>query len=70
MTRADDKLKGRKKAAALLITLGKERSSEILRHLSDEDIERLGLLNTGQDVLRKPFTPEALADRARRLVSA
>lgn len=37
----DAKLTGRRKAAALLITLGKERSAEILRHLSDEDIERL-----------------------------
>ena len=41
MVARDEKLKGRKKAAALLITLGKERSAEVLRHLSDEDIERL-----------------------------
>lgn len=37
----DEKLTGRRKAAALLITLGKDRSSEVLRHMSDEDIERL-----------------------------
>jgi len=37
----NDKLRGRKKAAALLITLGKERSADVLRHMSDEDIERL-----------------------------
>jgi PAS domain S-box-containing protein len=36
---------------------------------TEEDIERLGLLGKGQEVLRKPFTPEALADRARRLLS-
>ncbi len=36
---------------------------------TEEDIERLGLLGKGQEVLRKPFTPEALANRARRLVS-
>ncbi|MCL6645320.1 MAG: flagellar motor switch protein FliG [Dehalococcoidia bacterium] len=41
MVAKDEKLKGRRKAAALLITLGKERSAEVLRHLSDEDIERL-----------------------------
>jgi flagellar motor switch protein FliG len=35
------KLTGRRRAAALLITLGKERSAQVLRHLSDEDIERL-----------------------------
>lgn len=40
-TREADRLKGRKKAAALLITLGKERSAAVLRHLSDDDIERL-----------------------------
>lgn len=37
----EERLSGRRKAAALLITLGKERSAEVLRHLSDEDIERL-----------------------------
>ncbi|KAA0240559.1 MAG: flagellar motor switch protein FliG [Dehalococcoidia bacterium] len=37
----EEKLSGRRKAAALIITLGKERSAEVLRHLSDEDIERL-----------------------------
>ena len=37
----EDKLQGRKKAAALLITLGRDRSAAVLRHLSDEDIERL-----------------------------
>lgn len=36
-----DKFSGRRKAAALLITLGKERSAQVLRHMSDEDIERL-----------------------------
>lgn len=40
MTR-EEKLTGRRKAAALLITLGKDRSAEVLRHLSDDDIERL-----------------------------
>lgn len=34
-------LRGRKKAAALLIAIGKERSAEVLRHLSDQDIEQL-----------------------------
>ena len=39
--RETEKLQGRKKAAALLITMGRDRSAEVLRHLSDEDIERL-----------------------------
>lgn len=41
MAARDEKLSGRRKAAALLIALGKERSAGVLRHLSDEDIERL-----------------------------
>jgi len=39
--RDSEKLQGRKKAAALLITLGRDRSAQVLRHMSDEDIERL-----------------------------
>lgn len=38
---ATAKLSGRRKAAALLITLGRDRSADVLRHLNDEDIERL-----------------------------
>lgn len=34
-------MSGRRRAAALLITLGKDRSAEVLRHLSDDDIEHL-----------------------------
>jgi len=37
----EERLTGRRKAAALLITLGKDRSAEVLRHMNDEDIERL-----------------------------
>lgn len=41
MAAITEQLSGRRRAAALLITLGKERSAEVLRHMSDEDIERL-----------------------------
>jgi len=33
------------------------------------DVERLGLLDADQEVLRKPFTPEVLAERARQLAA-
>ena len=36
---------------------------------TEEDVERLGLLGAGQEVLRKPFAPDALAQRARQLLS-
>jgi DNA-binding response OmpR family regulator len=35
----------------------------------EDDVERLGLLDAGQEVLRKPFAPDVLAHRARQLVS-
>jgi flagellar motor switch protein FliG len=36
-------LKGRKKAAVLLVTLGKDRAADIFKHLRDEEIETLSL---------------------------
>jgi PAS domain S-box-containing protein len=36
---------------------------------TEDDVERLGLLDAGQEVLRKPFAPDVLAQRARRLMS-
>lgn len=41
MPSSTGELKGRRKAAALLITIGKERSADVLRHLAEDDIERL-----------------------------
>jgi CheY-like chemotaxis protein len=34
---------------------------------TDEDIDRLGLMATGEEVLRKPFSPRVLAERVRQL---
>ncbi|MCL4533641.1 MAG: flagellar motor switch protein FliG [Bacteroidetes bacterium] len=36
-----DRLKGREKAAVLLIALGADMSAEVLKHLEDEDVEML-----------------------------
>jgi flagellar motor switch protein FliG len=36
-------MKGRKKAAVLLVTLGSERAADVFRHLRDEEIESLSL---------------------------
>jgi len=43
MAATKGKLSGREKAAILLISLGKEHSSRIFRHLKDEEIEQLTL---------------------------
>lgn len=37
------RLKGRKKAAVLLVSLGPERAAEVFRHLRDDEIEELSL---------------------------
>jgi CheY-like chemotaxis protein len=36
---------------------------------TEDDVERLGLLEADQEVLRKPFAPDVLAQRARQLMS-
>ena len=36
-------MKGRKKAAVLLVSLGPERAAEVFKHLRDEEIEALSL---------------------------
>src|ERR1700733_15922415 len=36
-------LKGRKKAAVLLVSLGPDRAAEVFKHLRDEEIETLSL---------------------------
>src|ERR1700716_256119 len=36
-------IKGRKKAAVLLVSLGPERAAEVFKHLRDEEIESMSL---------------------------
>ena len=60
--RDPDKLTGRRKAAALLITLGKDRSADVLRHLSDEDIERLTWEISAMGELRAEQRREVIHD--------
>ena len=36
-------LKGRKKAAVLLVSIGSDRAADVFRHLRDEEIETLSL---------------------------
>ena len=43
MAKSDEKMTGLKKAAMLMVALGPEISSEIFKHLSDSDIEKLTL---------------------------
>ena len=40
---AESSYSGVRKASVLLLTLGSEKASKILKHMSDEDIERLTL---------------------------
>lgn len=47
---ADTQLRGRQKAAALLISLGQETAAGVMKHLHDEEIEKLSMemARTGQ----------------------
>ncbi len=58
MAKYDEKVNGIKKAAMLMVALGPEISSEIFKHLSDNEIERMTLEIAGLNKL----TPKAKAD--------
>ncbi len=62
MVSRDEKLTGRRKAAALLITLGKENSAEVLRHMSDEDIERLTWEISAMGELKSDLRKQVMED--------
>ncbi len=62
MATSDQKLTGRRRAAALLITLGKENSAEVLRHMSDEDIERLTWEISAMGELKSDLRRQVLDD--------
>ena len=60
---ASVELSGREKAAILLITLGSSISSEILKYLKDDDIEKLIL-----DISRQRKLSQDNKDRVARSV--
>jgi two-component system, cell cycle sensor histidine kinase and response regulator CckA len=63
-------LMGGRQLAEQLRAAGHEVPLLFISGYTDEEIERLGLVAAGDDVLRKPFSPTALGDRVRQLAGA
>jgi flagellar motor switch protein FliG len=62
-------IKGRRKAAVLLVALGPERAAQVFRHLRDEEIETLSLEMAGLHRV-DPRTTEAVFDEIAATVEA
>jgi CheY-like chemotaxis protein len=63
-------LMGGRELAERLRAAGDEVPLLFISGYTDEEIERLGLVAAGDDVLRKPFSPTVLGDRVRQLTGA
>ena len=62
MAKTDDKMTGIKKACMLMVALGPEISSEIFKHLSDSEIEKLTLQIASLNKLSPKDKAEVLED--------
>jgi flagellar motor switch protein FliG len=63
-------LKGRQKAAVLLIALGAQNAAEVLKHLSDREIEALSLEMTALDTVRPELGELVLDELAERVIAS
>lgn len=62
-------LMGGRELAERLRATGRRVPLLFISGYSDEDIDRLGLMATGEEVLRKPFSPTVLAERVRQITA-
>lgn len=60
-------LMGGRELAERLRATGHQVPLLFISGYTDEDVERLGLIAIGEEVLRKPFSPTVLAERVRQL---
>src|SRR3712207_8783692 len=63
-------LKGRQKAAVLLIALGAQNAAEVLKHLSDREVEALSLEMTALDAVDPQLGTLVLDELAERVIAA
>src|SRR5918997_4811001 len=63
-------MKGRQKAAVLLIALGSQKAAEVLKHLSDREIEALSLEMTTLESVPAEMGQLVLDELAERVVAA
>lgn len=62
-------LRGRRKAAVLLISLGAQHAAEVLKHLSDREIEALSLEMTELESVEPELGQMVLAELAERVMA-
>jgi PAS domain S-box-containing protein len=62
-------LMGGRELAERLRSTGHQVPLLFISGYTDEDIDRLGLMATGEEVLRKPFSPTVLTERVRQLTA-
>ena len=63
-------LKGRQKAAVLLIALGAQNAAEILKHLSDREVETLSLEMSALDRVRPEETDIVFGELSERVIAS
>ncbi len=63
-------LKGRQKAAVLLIALGAQNAAEVLKHLSEREVEALSLEMSSLDAVRPELGEIVLDELAERVIAS
>jgi flagellar motor switch protein FliG len=66
----DVNLKGRKKAAVLLVALGAENAAEVLKHLSEKEVEALSLELAGLEGIRPEIGELVMDELASRVIAS
>jgi flagellar motor switch protein FliG len=62
-------LRGRQKAAVLLIALGAQNAAEVLKHLSDREIETLSLEMSGLEQVRPDQAEQVFSELSERVIA-
>src|SRR3712207_9120411 len=63
-------LKGRQKAAVLLIALGAQNAAEILKHLSDREVETLSLEMSSLERVRPEQADQVFGELSERVIAS
>ena len=66
----DEHVKGRKKAAVLLVALGAENAAEVLKHLSEKEVEALSLELAGLEGVNPELGEMVMDELASRVIAS
>src|SRR5919201_1658198 len=70
ITASSTKLKGKQKAAVLLVSLGAERAAQVFRHLREAEIEQLSLEMAKMEHLQHDEVDGVLSEASEQLLAA